>query len=92
MTTDKSIDQQEHYTCQECDIKSKYLKHRMTKKIHKNGASCYIDYRPYRNLTIKGKELEEYIKANKQVLDSNWGIGIDIIEDGLFKKLGKLFK
>ncbi|EAD0598900.1 DUF3857 domain-containing protein [Listeria monocytogenes] len=92
LTTDKSIDQQEHYTCQECDIKSKYLKHRMTKKIHKNGASCYIDYRPYRNLTIKGKELEEYIKANKQVLDSNWGIGIDIIEDGLFKKLGKLFK
>ncbi|HAK1622391.1 TPA: transglutaminase family protein, partial [Listeria monocytogenes] len=91
LTTDKSIDQQEHYTCQECDIKSKYLKHRMTKKIHKNGASCYIDYRPYRNLTIKGKELEEYIKANKQVLDSNWGIGIDIIEDGLFKKLGKLF-
>ncbi|HAA6475444.1 transglutaminase family protein [Listeria monocytogenes] len=92
LTTDKSIDQQEHYTCQECDIKSKYLKHRMTKKIHKNGASCYIDYRPYRNLTIKGKDLEEYIKANKQVLDSNWGIGIDIIEDGLFKKLGKLFK
>ncbi|EAC3820225.1 DUF3857 domain-containing protein [Listeria monocytogenes] len=92
LTTDKSIDQQEHYTCQECDIKSKYLKHRMTKEIHKNGASCYIDYRPYRNLTIKGKELEEYIKANKQVLDSNWGIGIDIIEDGLFKKLGKLFK
>ncbi|ECL0249465.1 transglutaminase family protein [Listeria monocytogenes] len=92
LTTDKSIDQQEHYTCQECDIKSKYLKHRMTKKIHKNGASCYIDYRPYHNLTIKGKDLEEYIKANKQVLDSNWGIGIDIIEDGLFKKLGKLFK
>ncbi|WP_258319303.1 DUF3857 domain-containing protein, partial [Listeria monocytogenes] len=92
LTTDKSINQQEHYTCQECDIKSKYLKHRMTKKIHKNGASCYIDYRPYHNLTIKGKDLEEYIKANKQVLDSNWGIGIDIIEDGLFKKLGKLFK
>ncbi|EAG9230863.1 transglutaminase family protein [Listeria monocytogenes] len=92
LTTDKSIDQQESYTCQECDIKSKYLKHRMTKKIHKNGASCYLEYRPYHNLAIKGKDLEEYIKANKEILKSNWGIGIDIIEDGLFKKLGKLFK
>ncbi|MBC1549531.1 transglutaminase family protein [Listeria sp. FSL L7-1434] len=92
LTTDHAIDQQDSYTRQECDIKSKYLKHRMTKKIHKNGASCYLEYRPYHNLAIKGKDLEEYIKANKQVLDSNWGIGIDIIEDGLFKKLGKLFK
>ncbi|MBC2330529.1 DUF3857 domain-containing protein [Listeria swaminathanii] len=92
LTTDHAIDQQDSYTRQECDIKSKYLKHRVTKKIHKNGASCYIEYRPYHNLAIKGKDLEEYVKANKQVLDSNWGIGIDIIEDGLFKKLGKLFK
>ncbi|EFR89298.1 conserved hypothetical protein [Listeria marthii FSL S4-120] len=92
LTTDHAIDQQDSYTRQECDIKSKYLKHRMTKKLHKNGASCYIEYRPYHNLAIKGKDLEEYVKANKQVLDSNWGIGIDIIEDGLFKKLGKLFK
>ncbi|MBC2062034.1 DUF3857 domain-containing protein [Listeria marthii] len=92
LTTDHAIDQQDSYTRQECDIKSKYLKHRMTKKLHKNGASCYIEYRPYHNLAIKGKDLEEYVKTNKQVLDSNWGIGIDIIEDGLFKKLGKLFK
>ncbi|EAE4634579.1 transglutaminase family protein [Listeria monocytogenes] len=92
LTTDKSIDQQERYTRQECDIKSKYLNHRMTKKIHKNGASCYLEYRPYHNLTIKEKDLEEYVEANKEILKSNWGIGIDIIEDGLFKKLGKLFK
>ncbi|MBC2133766.1 transglutaminase family protein [Listeria innocua] len=92
LTTDHSIDQTDSYTRQECDIKSKYLNHRVTKKIHKNGASCYLEYRPYHNLTISGKDLEEYIKANKKVLDSNWGIGIDIIEDGLFKKLGKLFK
>lgn len=92
LTTDHAIDQTEQYTRQECDINSKYVKHRVTKKISKHGASCYIDYQPYHNLTISGKELEDYVKANKEILNSNWGIGIDIIEDGLFKKLGKLFK
>ncbi|MBC6126498.1 transglutaminase family protein, partial [Listeria welshimeri] len=92
LMTDHSINQTEPHTCQECDIKSKYVKHRVTKKISKHGASCYIDYQPYHNLTLSGKELDDYAKANKEILNSNWGIGIDIIEDGLFKRLSQLFK
>ncbi|MGY3835542.1 transglutaminase family protein [Listeria ivanovii subsp. ivanovii] len=92
LTTDKSIDQRDSYTRQECNINSKYLQHRVTKKVMKNGASTYLEYKPYHNLTISGKDLKDYVKANKEILDSNWGIGIDIIEDGLFKKIGKLFK
>ncbi|WP_270995994.1 transglutaminase family protein [Listeria seeligeri] len=92
LTSDHSIDQQDSYTRQECNIDSKYLKHRVTKKVSKNGASTYLEYKPYHNLTLSGAELEEYVKANKEILNSNWGIGIDIIEDGLFKKIGKLFK
>lgn len=92
LTTDKSIDQQESFTRQECDINSKYLQHRVTKKIMKNGASTYLEYKPYHNLTISGEVLKDYVKVNKEILNSNWGIGIDIIEDNIFKKIGKLFK
>lgn len=92
LTTDKSIDQQESFTRQECDINSKYLQHRVTKKIMKNGASTYLEYKPYHNLTISGEVLKDYVKVNKEILNSNWGIGIDIIEDSIFKKIGKLFK
>ncbi|EJB4870500.1 transglutaminase family protein, partial [Listeria monocytogenes] len=78
--TDRSIDQTDSYTRQGCDIKSKYVKHLVTKKISKQGASCYIDYQPYHNLTLSGKELDNYIKVNKEIFDNNWGIGIDILE------------
>ncbi|MBC1340847.1 transglutaminase family protein [Listeria welshimeri] len=80
LMTDRSIDQTDSYTRQECDIKSKYVKHRVTKKISKHGASCYIDYQPYHNLTLSGKELNDYVKVNKEILDNNWGISIDILE------------
>ncbi|EBF5334757.1 transglutaminase family protein, partial [Listeria monocytogenes] len=80
LITDRSIDQTDSYTRQECDIKSKYVKHLVTKKISKQGASCYIDYQPYHNLTLSGKELDNYIKVNKEIFDNNWGIGIDILE------------
>lgn len=92
LTVDQSIDQQEIFTRQECDFKSKYLQHRVTKKVSEHGVSCYLNYQTYRNLTLSGKELEDYIKINNQIRNSNWGLGIDIIEDGLFKKLGRLFK
>lgn len=64
----------------------------MMKKIYKNGVFCYLEYCLYYNFIIKEKDLEEYVEVNKEIFKSNWGIGIDIIEDGLFKKLGKLFK
>lgn len=92
LTCDQTIDQQEHFTRQECDFTSTYLQHRMTKKIAEQGVSCYLTYRPYRNLPLSGKELSEYIELNKKIRNSNWGIGIDIVEEGLFKKIGRLFK
>ncbi|MBC1601819.1 transglutaminase family protein [Listeria welshimeri] len=80
LTTDMPIDQYERVTCQECDIKSKYVNYCVTKKIKEYGASCYIESIPYYNLAITGKDLEEYINVNKQIQDNNWGISIDILE------------
>ncbi|MBL1229498.1 transglutaminase family protein [Enterococcus sp. BWB1-3] len=92
LTTDCAIDQQEKFTRQECDIQSVWLQHRTTKKISEHGVSCYLEYHPYRNLAISGKELEEYIKVNDQIRNSNLGVGIDIVEDTFFKKISRLFK
>ncbi|EIV7666912.1 transglutaminase family protein [Listeria monocytogenes] len=80
LTTDMPIDQYKQVTRQECDIKSKYVNYCVTKQVKEYGASCYIENIPYYNLAISGKDLEDYIKVNKQIHDDNWGISIDILE------------
>ncbi len=87
LNTDESIDTKEKYTVQELSINHKYLSHTIKKDIRKNGGSAYIDYNPISNVEIPHDEIEELKKQYREISDSNFGLGIDIIEKGFFNKL-----
>lgn len=94
--TDQRIDVEEKFTIQESTIKNPYFDYTSRKKITKNGASVYIDFKPLVNLEIPAADFEEFRNAHHEVADSNFGLGIDIIEQGFmnlmkfnFKKLVK---
>ncbi len=92
LLTDQKIDTQEKYTIQESTINNPYFDYTSRKKVTKNGASIYIDYKPLVNLEIPQKDFEEFRNAHHTVADSNFGIGIDIIEQGLLNMLKYSFK
>lgn len=92
LTTDQKIDVQEKYTIQESTINNPYFDYTSRKKVTKNGASIFIDYKPLINLEIPQKDFEDFRNAHHTVADSNFGIGIDIIEQGLLNMLKYSFK
>ncbi|WP_276378727.1 hypothetical protein [Flavobacterium sp. H4147] len=92
LTTDEKIDVQEKYTIQESTINNPYFDYTSRKKVTKNGASIFIDYKPLVNLEIPLKDFEDFRNAHHTVADSNFGIGIDIIEQGLLNMLKYSFK
>lgn len=92
LTTDQKIDTQEKYTIQESTIKNLYFDFTSRKKVAKNGASIYIDFKPLVNLEIPQSDFEDFRNAHHEVADSNFGIGIDIIEQGLLNMLKYSFK
>ncbi|KAF2512562.1 hypothetical protein [Flavobacterium foetidum] len=92
LSTDEKIDTQEKYTIQESTINNPYFDYTSRKKVTKNGASVYIDYKPLVNLEIPQKDFEEFRNAHHTIADSNFGIGIDIIEQGLLNMLKYSFK
>ncbi len=92
LTTDQKIDTQEKYTIQESTITNPYFDFTSRKKVTKNGASINIDYKPLINLEIPSEDFEDFRNAHHEVADSNFGIGIDIIEEGLLNMLKYSFK
>ncbi|MDW9378723.1 hypothetical protein [Chryseobacterium sp. JV558] len=90
--TDQKIDTEEKYTVQECTIANPYFDYKSRKKVNKNGASVYIEYNPLINLEIPQSEFEKFRTDHHTVADSNFGIGIDIIEPGLMNRLKFSFK
>lgn len=92
LTTDQKIDTEEKFTTQESTINNPYFDYTSRKKVTKNGASIYIDYKPLVNLEIPKKDFEEFRNAHHTIADSNYGIGIDIIEQGLLNMLKYSFK
>lgn len=92
LTTDEKIDVQEKYTIQESTINNPYFDYTSRKKVTKNGASIFIDYKPLVNLEIPLKDFEDFRNAHHTVADSNFGIGIDIVEQGLLNMLKYSFK
>ena len=83
LTTDQRIDTEEKYTRQESTINNPYFSYTSRKKIWKNGGSCYIEYKPVVNLEIPKSDFEKLKTDYNTVADSNYGLGIDIIEPGL---------
>ncbi|WBV57893.1 hypothetical protein PFY10_05490 [Chryseobacterium daecheongense] len=90
--TDQKIDTEEKYTVQESTINNPYFDYTSRKKITKNGATVFIDYKPLVNLEIPQEEFETFRAAHHTVADSNFGLGIDIIEPGLINQLKFSFK
>jgi hypothetical protein len=90
--TDQKIDTEEKYTAQESTIKNPYFDFTSRKKITKNGASVFIEYNPLTNLEIPQSEFENFRTNHHTVADSNFGLGIDIIEPGLMNRLKFSFK
>lgn len=85
--TDESIDTNEKYTKQECDIKNKYFTYSLKKNIKQNGGSAYIEYNPISNVEVSSEDLEALKKDYEKIADSNYGIWIDIIEKWLLNKV-----
>lgn len=92
LETDQKIDTQERFTIQECDINNSFFKHKTKKTITKNSGRVQITYDPVSNKEILLSELEEIKQAYHKVADSNFGIGIDIIEPGFMNFLKSKFK
>jgi len=90
--TDQKIDTEEKYTVQESTINNPYFDFKSRKKISKNGATVYIEYNPLVNLEIPQDEFEKFRTDHHTVADSNFGLGIDIIEPGLMNMLKFNFK
>ncbi len=90
--TDQKIDTEEKYTVQESTISNPYFDYKSRKKITKNGGTVYIEYNPLVNIEIPQEQFEDFRTAHHTVADSNFGIGVDIIEPGLMNMLKFSFK
>ncbi|UKB81475.1 hypothetical protein [Chryseobacterium sp. MEBOG07] len=90
--TDQKIDTEEKYTIQESTIANPYFDYKSRKKVSKNGASVSIEHHPLINTEIPKNEFEKFRTDHHTVADSNFGVGIDIIEPGLMNRLKFSFK
>lgn len=90
--TDQKIDTEEKYTVQESTINNPYFDFASRKKVTKNGATVNIEYKPLVNLEIPQNDFEKFRTDHHTVADSNFGLGIDIIEPGLMNMLKFSFK
>lgn len=92
LETDQKIDTQERFTIQECDISNAFFKHKTKKTITKNSGRVHITYEPVTNKEIPLNQLEAVKQDYHKVADSNFGIGIDIVEPGIMNFFKNKFK
>ncbi|WP_314771924.1 hypothetical protein [Capnocytophaga sputigena] len=92
LKTDENIDTKEKYTVQECDIKNEYFTHKTQKFITKNSGKVIVEYNPLTNIELPLHKLESIREDYHTMADSNFGIGIDVVEKGFLNSLKRLFK
>ena len=92
LKTDENIDTKEKYTVQECDIKNEYFTHKTQKFITKNSGKVIVEYNPLTNIELPLDKLEPIREDYHTMADSNFGIGIDVVEKGFLNSLKRLFK
>lgn len=90
--TDQKIDIEEKFTRQESTINNPYFDYTSRKKVTKNSASIFVDFKPLVNLEIPAADFEKFRTDHHMIADSNFGIGIDIIEQGLLNLIKFNFK
>lgn len=91
LIADQNIDTKEKYTIQQLDIVNDLFSYSSKKEIKKKSGKVIIEYKPLTNKEITLKDIaflrEEYFRIS----DSNFGLGIDIIEKGFFNSIKRLF-
>ncbi|MFV0223735.1 DUF3857 domain-containing protein [Empedobacter falsenii] len=96
LITDQRIDTKEKFTIQESTINDEYFTYQSRKNISQNGGSVYIEFNPFTNHEIKLDEFDKFRNNHYIIADSNYGLGVDIIEAGLMNslkfKMKKIFK
>jgi len=92
LETDQRIDTAEPFTIQKCNIDNLFFKYKTQKTITKNSGRAQITYQPITNKEILLSEMEEVKEAYQQVADSNFGIGLDVIEPGFINFIKNKFK
>ena len=92
LLTDENIDTKEKYTVQECDINNLYFKHKTEKFITKHSGKVVVEYDPLTNIEVPLDQFEALREDYHIVADSNYGIGIDIVEKGIGGWLKRIFK
>ena len=92
LKTDENIDTKEKYTVQECDIENEYFTHKTQKFITKNSGKVIVEYNPLTNIELPLDKLEPIREDYHTMADSNFGIGIDVVEKGFLNSLKRLFK
>ncbi|WP_294317359.1 DUF3857 domain-containing protein [uncultured Chryseobacterium sp.] len=90
--TDQKIDTEEKYTVQESIIHNPYFDFSSRKKVTPKGATAYIEFQPLVNLEIPKEDFEKFRADHHIIADSNFGLGIDIIEPGFINMLKYSFK
>ena len=92
LKTDENIDTKEKYTVQECDIENEYFTHKTQKFITKNSGKVIVEYNPLTNIELPLDKLEPIREDYHTMADSNFGIGIDVVEKGFLNSLKRLFR
>lgn len=91
LSTDLKIDEKEYFTKQEATIKNRYFTYITKKTSSKNRATVFIEFLPISNIEVEKIDYEAFRIAHHNLSDSNYGLGIVIIEPSLFEKIKKMF-
>ncbi|MDO4881480.1 MAG: hypothetical protein Q3983_09385 [Capnocytophaga sp.] len=91
LIADQNIDTKEKYTIQQLDIVNDFFSYSSKKDIKKNSGKVIIEYNPLTNKEITLNDIPFLREEYYRITDSNFGLGIDVIEKGFFNSLKRLF-
>ena len=89
---DKPIDTKEKYTIQKLELTNDYFTYSSKKFIEKTSGKVEISYNPLTNLEITLDKIQPIKEDYHRIGDSNFGLGIDILPQGIFSKIKSWFR
>ena len=89
---DKPIDTKEKYTIQELELTNDYFTYSSKKFIEKTSGKVEISYNPLTNLEITLDKIQPIKEDYHRIGDSNFGLGIDVLPQGIFSKIKSWFR
>lgn len=92
LTTDQKINVNDHYTNKTLNLVNDYYSFSTKKEISKQGVTAIIEYKPKGNIEIPLEDLEHFKTEYQVVSDSNFGVGIEVLQLNVIDKLWRLVK